>query len=94
MRAAVGFGGSGVCHATTIAQTVNTANTDSLCYTEHMAPRKQAERTYRKRLTIELLAEEESFVREMRGRAISRGTTLRDWVLEAMREKAKRDERH
>jgi hypothetical protein len=45
----------------------------------------------RKRLTIELREDEEEFVQQMRGRAIARGSTLRDWVVEAMREKAERD---
>ena len=54
-----------------------------------MTTRKQEpERGYRKRLTIELHPDEETFVREVHGRAIANGSTLRDWVLEAMREKA------
>ena len=57
-----------------------------------MTARKQEpERGYRKRLTIELHPAEEAFVREVHGRAIASGSTLRDWVLEAMREKAQRE---
>ena len=57
-----------------------------------MATRKQqAGRGYRKRLTVELQPDEEGFIREVHGRAIANGSTLRDWTIEAMREKAERE---
>jgi hypothetical protein len=49
------------------------------------------EPTYRKRLTIELRAEEEAFIRTVHSRAVAQGLTLREWVLAAIREKAARD---
>jgi uncharacterized protein (DUF1778 family) len=61
-----------------------------VCYTDCVSNRK-GQRVNPKRLTIELREDEEEFVRQMRGRAIARGSTLRDWVVEAMREKAERD---
>lgn len=42
---------------------------------------------YRKRLTIELLPEEEALATRWRIAAIKTGKTLRDWLIEAAKEK-------
>ena len=39
------------------------------------------------RLSIEVLAEEEAFIRQVRAAAMLQGQTLRWWVMEALREK-------
>jgi hypothetical protein len=73
-----------------VAHFVSLVNRQCVCYTDIVSNQK-GRRVNPKRLTIELREDEEEFVRQMRGRAIARGSTLRDWVVEAMREKAERD---
>lgn len=46
---------------------------------------RRATRVYRKRLTVELLPEDEALVRRLHSRAVARGETLRELVLRLLR---------
>jgi hypothetical protein len=49
---------------------------------------------HRQRLTVELLDDETALVRSVRALATLRGITLRQWVMEAVREKYEREREH
>jgi hypothetical protein len=53
-------------------------------YTCGVVERKQ-------RLSIEVLPDEAAFIRQVRAAAVLRGVPLRQWVMEALREKYQRE---
>lgn len=50
-----------------------------------------AERKGKPRIIVEVLPDEETFVRQVRAAAVLKGVSMREWVMEALREKWERD---
>ncbi|MGH2350319.1 MAG: hypothetical protein ACRDJN_01735 [Chloroflexota bacterium] len=51
-----------------------------------------AERKGKPRIIVEVMPEDEAFVRQVRAAAVLRGATMREWVMEALREKWEREQ--